>query len=199
VLMVAAVKTATLLDGLIPIEIDGIVKTRYEHQFGSLPPFAQALCTCGEADTVTIKSRTHQPKEKRRGITCMMVGYCPDHGVGTYRMFDPNTNGVHLSRDGTWLRRKFYPSLLAAGEGEVIQPTTETPAPTVETSETDPEAEDEDHVEDDVEDNGTADGVDEDDDEDNGEYIADNSLRTNRQIAIVLARRLRDISCVCRL
>jgi hypothetical protein len=116
VLIVAAVKTATFLDGLIPIEIDGIVKTRYEHQFGSLPPFAQALRTFGEAGTVNIESRTFQPKEKGRGITCMMVGYCPDHGVGTYRMFDPNTSGVHLSRDVAWLRRKFYPSLLAAGE-----------------------------------------------------------------------------------
>jgi hypothetical protein len=84
VLMVAAVKTATLLDGLIPVEINGIVKTRYENQFGSLPPFAQALRTCGEAGTVTIKSRTHQPKEKGRGLTCMMVGYCPDHGVVSY-------------------------------------------------------------------------------------------------------------------
>jgi hypothetical protein len=37
---------------------------------------------------------------------------------------------------------------------------TKPPAPTVETSETDPEAEDEDHVEDDVEDNGATDGGD---------------------------------------
>jgi hypothetical protein len=127
-------------------------------------------------------------------------------------MFDPNTNGVHLSRDVSWMRRKIYPSLLAAGESEVITPTTETPAPTVATSETDPEAkdeetsetdpeaedEDEDHVEDDVEDNGATDGVD-DAIGAKHEYIADDSLRTYRQIAIVFARRLRDISCVCRL
>jgi hypothetical protein len=145
-LMVAAVKTATLLDGLIPVAIDGEVKTRYEHQFGSFPPFAQALRTFGEAGTVTIiKSRTFQPKEKGRGITCIMVGYYPDHGVGTYRIFDPNTNGVHLSLDVTWLRRKFYSSLLTAREGEVITPTTEVPAgvaPTVATRQTAPEAED---------------------------------------------------------
>jgi hypothetical protein len=140
--MIEAVKTANLLDGLIPIEIDGAVKTRYEHQFGSLPPFAQTVHTFGEAGTVTIKSRTFQPKEKERGITCMMVGYSPDHGAGTYRMFDPNTNGVHQSRDVTWLRRKFYPSLLDAGKGEVITPATEeTPAvgPTIATTVTEPE------------------------------------------------------------
>jgi hypothetical protein len=75
----------------------------------------------------------------------MMVGYCPDHGVGTYRMFGPNTNGIHLSRDVTWLRRKFYPSLLATGEGEAHTPVTETPAaaPTAVSRETEPDDEEE--------------------------------------------------------
>jgi hypothetical protein len=85
VLMLEAVKTATLLDGLIPIDIEGSIKTRYEHQYGTLPLFAKALRTFGEAGTVTIKSRSFQPKETGRGITCMMVGYCPEHGAGTYR------------------------------------------------------------------------------------------------------------------
>jgi hypothetical protein len=87
-----------------------------------------------------------------------MVGYCPDHGVGTYRMFDPNTNGVHLSRDVTWLRRKFYSSLLAAGEGEVLNPTTAVPAgvsPTEATRQAAPD--DQDQTEEDV-------GEDEDED-----------------------------------
>jgi hypothetical protein len=42
ILMLEAVKTTTLLDGLIPIAIDGVTKTRYEHQFGSILPFAKA-------------------------------------------------------------------------------------------------------------------------------------------------------------
>jgi hypothetical protein len=50
----------------------------------------------------------------------MMIGYSPDHPTGTYRMFDPNTRGVHMTCDVTWLRRKFFPStLLEAGEGVV--------------------------------------------------------------------------------
>jgi hypothetical protein len=42
VLMPEASKTATYLDGLIPLEIDGVVKTRYDHQLGSNPPFARS-------------------------------------------------------------------------------------------------------------------------------------------------------------
>jgi hypothetical protein len=120
-LMPEAVKTATYLDNLIPIEIDGVLRTRFQHHFGVNPPFAKSLRTWGEAGTVTIKSRKFQPKEKGRGVTCMMIGYSPDHPTGTYRMYDPNTRGVHMSRDVTWLRRKFFPStLLEAGEGVVM-------------------------------------------------------------------------------
>jgi hypothetical protein len=120
-LLQEAIKTATYLDNLIPIDIGGEYKTKYEHQFGMNPTFAKALRTWGEAGTVTIKSRHFQPKEKRRGITCMMIGYSPDHPTGTYCMFDPCTKGVHLTRDVTWLRRKFFSrTLLDAGEGVVM-------------------------------------------------------------------------------
>jgi hypothetical protein len=121
-LMLEAVKAATLLDGLIPIVIDGISSTKFVLQFGKNPSFAKFLRTWGEAGTVTIKSRKFQPKEKGRGVTCLMVGYSPDHSAGTYRMFDPNTNGIHITRDVTWLRRKFYQdnTLLEAGEGVVM-------------------------------------------------------------------------------
>jgi hypothetical protein len=52
-----AFRTATLLDGLVPIEIDGITKTRYEHWSDKgNPKFADHLRTWGEAGTVTLKS-----------------------------------------------------------------------------------------------------------------------------------------------
>jgi hypothetical protein len=72
-LMSEAVTTATHLNGLIPQDIDGVGKTRFEHQFGKNPPFARALRTWGEAGTVTIKSRTFQPKERGRGVTFVMI------------------------------------------------------------------------------------------------------------------------------
>jgi hypothetical protein len=73
--MPEAVTTATHLDGLIPQDIDSVVKTRFEHQFGANLPFARDLRTWGEAETVTIKSRTFQPKERARGVFCVMIGY----------------------------------------------------------------------------------------------------------------------------
>jgi hypothetical protein len=123
-LMPEAVKTATHLDGLIPVEINGVLKTKYEHHLGVNPPFARALRTWGEAGTVTIKSRTFQPKDKARGVTCLLIGYSPEHPAGTYPMFDPSTKGVHMTRDVTWLRRMFYPPpKLEVGEG--IIPTAD--------------------------------------------------------------------------
>jgi hypothetical protein len=116
-LMPEAVKTATFLDGLIPININGAVKSKFVHRFGFDPPFAKALRTWGEAGTVTIKSRTFLPKDKARGVTCVMMGYSAEHPAGTYRMFDPSTKGVHVSRDVTWLRRMFFTSaVIEAGE-----------------------------------------------------------------------------------
>ena len=38
-----AVKTATMLDWLVPVEINGVVKTRYEHWTGEMPAFALFL------------------------------------------------------------------------------------------------------------------------------------------------------------
>jgi hypothetical protein len=95
-MMHEAVKAATYLDGLIPVEIDGVEKTRFEHQFGANSPFARALKTWGEAGTVTIKSRTFQPTERARGVTCVNIGYCAEHIAGTYRMDDPLTKCASL-------------------------------------------------------------------------------------------------------
>jgi hypothetical protein len=50
-LILEAVKAATLLDGLIPVVVDGVCKTKFMHQFGYNPPFTRALRTWGEAGT----------------------------------------------------------------------------------------------------------------------------------------------------
>ena len=69
-----AFETALLLNGLVPIEIDGQIKPRVEHWSGSIPAFASNLRTWGEAGTVKIKSKM-TPKMSDHGITCMFVGY----------------------------------------------------------------------------------------------------------------------------
>jgi hypothetical protein len=83
-----AFKTATLLDGLIPIELDGVTVTRYIHWCGKNSEFAKHLRTWGEAGTVMIKMKT-TPKVKDRGVQCMFVGYTLDHPGDTYHMWDP--------------------------------------------------------------------------------------------------------------
>ena len=45
-----AFKTVTLLDGLIPVEIDGVNATRYMHWGGMKPAFAKHIKTWGEAE-----------------------------------------------------------------------------------------------------------------------------------------------------
>lgn len=55
-----AFTTTTLLDGLIPIDLDGITKPQVKHWSGGMPAYVQHLCTWGEAGTVTIKSTMHQ-------------------------------------------------------------------------------------------------------------------------------------------
>ena len=82
-----AFKTATLLDGLVVITIDGKEATRYEHWCGKNPDFTAHLRVWGEAGTVTIKSNMNT-KVKDRGVHCMMVGYALNHAGDTYRMWD---------------------------------------------------------------------------------------------------------------
>jgi len=102
-----AVKTATLMDGLVVIDVDGVSATRYEHWNKKQPPFAKYLRTWGEAGTV--KTRTKMtPKIVDRGAVCIMVGYAENHAGDTYRMYNPATNGVMETRDIIWLRRMYY-------------------------------------------------------------------------------------------
>ena len=102
-----AAKTAAQLDGLIPVDIGGVIKSRYEHAFGVNPKFSKHLRTFGEAGTVKTRS-TGTPKLANRGVACMFIGYPIHHEGDCYRMWNPVTNGVHTTRDIIWLQRMFY-------------------------------------------------------------------------------------------
>jgi hypothetical protein len=102
-----AFKTVTLLDGLQVIELYGAEAPRYVHWNNKNPDFAQHLRTWGEAGTVKLKTKM-TPKLRDRGATCMMVGYALDHPGDTYRMWDPRTKNVLVTRDVIWLRRMYY-------------------------------------------------------------------------------------------
>eukprot|EP00957_Ditylum_brightwellii_P152206 11587755-Ditylum_brightwellii.AAC.1 len=61
---------------------------------------------------------------KPRGISSMMVGYTTSHSDGLYRMWNPNTNRILISRDVTWLKRMYFkhqkPELELSVNGEEI-------------------------------------------------------------------------------
>jgi hypothetical protein len=96
-----------LLDGFATIKIDDKEDTRFNHWCGLNPQFINHLRVWGEAGTVKIKTAT-TPKLADRGVQCVFVGYATGHSGDTYRMWDPKTGGVHLSRDVIWLRRMYY-------------------------------------------------------------------------------------------
>ena len=102
-----AFNCATQLDGLVLVTINGVTKTRYEHWVGKNPTFAKYLRTWGEAGTVKVKTKT-SPKLKDKGVHCMFVGYATEHSGDTYRMYDPKTNCIRVSRDVIWLKRMYF-------------------------------------------------------------------------------------------
>ena len=114
-----AIKTAALLDGLLTIDINGTVMSRYEHAFGKNPKCVNFLRTFGEAGTVKTRERG-TPKLANRGVACMFIGYPPNHEGDVYRMWNPVTNGVHTTRDVIWLRRMYYNKEM--GQNIIINP-----------------------------------------------------------------------------
>lgn len=99
--------TATKLDGLVPVTINGVTQSRYMHWYGQNPTFSLHLRTWGEAGTVKIKTDT-TPKVNDKGVHCMFVGYADDHAGDVYEMWDPKTKRIHKTRDVIWLKRMFY-------------------------------------------------------------------------------------------
>ena len=69
-----ALHTATLLDGLRLVTLNGKTATRFEHWGDQIPRFAYHLRTWGEAGVVKLK-QVGTPKLEDRGRLCMFVGY----------------------------------------------------------------------------------------------------------------------------
>ena len=58
-----AIATATRLDGLVQVELNGVTKSRYKHEFGKNPPFVDHLRTWGKLAQSKSKQ---QPAPKKR-------------------------------------------------------------------------------------------------------------------------------------
>ena len=125
-LLPRAILTVTKLDGLQPVRLEGVVKSKYEHQYGSNPAFAKyPLRIFGEALTVTIYE-TLRGKQKARGITCLFTGYPVDHAGDHYEIWNPKTQKFFTSRDITPLRRMYYAS---TGKPAIEDPVLPEPQP----------------------------------------------------------------------
>ena len=101
---VEALKCAIQLDGLVQVECDGVLKSRDEHVFGTLPNWSTHLRTWGEAGVVT---EGKNKKTGDRGIVMMFVGYS-DRESDSYRFWNPDTNRVVVTRDVIFLKRMFF-------------------------------------------------------------------------------------------
>jgi hypothetical protein len=101
---VESIKLSYQLDGLRLVTINGVRKTRDEHVFGVLPKWAKNMRTFGEAGVV--KDQKHG-KMGEKGLPMMFVGYS-DRESNSYRMWNPKTNRVVVTRDVIWLKRYFF-------------------------------------------------------------------------------------------
>eukprot|EP00977_Amphora_coffeiformis_P005907 scaffold1252_cov154-Amphora_coffeaeformis.AAC.1 len=102
-----AFETASDLDGLVPVEVNGKVQPRDIHYNKRLPMFAYHLRTWGEAGVVKVKTST-SPKLSDRGVTCMFVGYAKDHAGDCYQMLNMETRRILETRDVAWLNRMYF-------------------------------------------------------------------------------------------
>jgi hypothetical protein len=91
-----AATTVTALDNLIHVTWNGITKTRYEHAGFEIPKFIKYLRTLCEAGIV---KNGKDGKVGGRGITMVIVGYADEHAVNCYRMYNPVTSRVNVTRD----------------------------------------------------------------------------------------------------
>jgi hypothetical protein len=115
-----AIQHATALDNLIPVEIDGLTKSRYEWQHGEPPKYAANLLLLGTAGAVVLKNRDIQPKLEDCGKKCCYVGVPLNHAADTYRMWH-SPNAEYITRDVTFLNRMYF-----SKPGGVTEVTTQT-------------------------------------------------------------------------
>ena len=102
-----ALDTATKLDGLTVLKIGNKEATRYEHWGVENPKFTKHMRVWGESGVVKVK-KVGTPKLANRGVNCMFVGYASEHAGDCYRMYNEDTQRVHVTRDVRWLNRMYY-------------------------------------------------------------------------------------------
>ena len=107
-------QTATFLGGFRVVTCEGKTETQYEHCMGRIPKFALKLRMWGKAGVVKYRSKINT-KIGYCKVTCVFVGNDTNYGDDVYRMWNPDTNRIHITRDIIWLKRMFYQDKLTTG------------------------------------------------------------------------------------
>jgi hypothetical protein len=89
-----AAKTATHLNILMLVTIDGVTKIRCEWADFEVPKWTKNLQTFGESGIVKDGKKG---KVLARGITMMFVGYSENHAEMVFRMYHPETSRIAQS------------------------------------------------------------------------------------------------------
>jgi hypothetical protein len=100
------VKSATFLNNLVPVTINGVTKMRWEHVGHKLSSWTKKLWTFREAGTL---KEGKQGKVLDSGETIMFVRYNQNHGINCYRMYNPKKSRVVIQIDIIWLNRMYLP------------------------------------------------------------------------------------------
>ena len=96
--------TAALLDGILSNKVREISK--WERFYKETPKFMDKLRTFGEVGVV-LDNRKQKIKKKldNQGEIHYFVGYSTSHAGDIYRMYNPKTGGITMTRDIYWLNK----------------------------------------------------------------------------------------------
>ena len=78
------------------------MKSSNELFFGKKPSFLRHLVEFGRVCYVTRRDTKMKGKLAERAVKCIMVGYARNHAGDVYRLYNPNTKRILVSRDVTW-------------------------------------------------------------------------------------------------
>src|SRR5210317_14677 len=95
-----AVRTLTITDNITYRGKNGTCP--YEKFYKKKSLDIKYLKRFGEIGVIANR-KSIKTKTEDRGSKCYFVGYADDHTPDTYRMFNPNTNKIILSRDIRWI------------------------------------------------------------------------------------------------
>ena len=96
ILFSKAAMTATLLDGLMILTINGVMATRFEHTHGNVPEFTKSMRTWGKAGLLKLKTKT-TPNIFNKGAMCKFVGYPKNHAAGCWITYNSATKSKHAT------------------------------------------------------------------------------------------------------